>query len=103
MTKTLTQALQAIETELRAIERWEARPPPADALSSTQPFCVDTLSLPQWLQFIFLPRMYELLENGQPLPTKCGISPIAEEYFRHNPENGENLIAQLDQIDELLS
>ena len=32
-------------------------------------FCVDTLSLPQWLQFVFLPRLYLLLERN-PLPDR---------------------------------
>ncbi|WP_258876037.1 YqcC family protein, partial [Pseudomonas aeruginosa] len=28
-----------------------------EALASPEPFCVDTLALEQWLQWIFLPRM----------------------------------------------
>lgn len=75
------QLLQ-LEVELRRLDLWQAEPPPAEALASREPFCVDTLSLPQWLQFVFLPRMSELVERGQPLPRQCGIAPIAEEYFK---------------------
>ncbi|WP_439136009.1 YqcC family protein [Pseudomaricurvus sp.] len=103
MTTALTDALFDIEAELKAIELWDTEPPSEEALSSTQPFCVDTLSLPQWLQFIFLPQMHTLIESEHPLPTKCGIAPIAEEYFRHHSENGDHLIALLNRIDEHLS
>lgn len=103
----LHQILLDIEHDLQALNEWDSKPPSAEALASTQPFCVDTLSLPQWLQFIFLPRMSTLIDSGQPLPTKCGIAPIAEEYFRHyfrhNTKNGKTLIALLNQVDELLS
>jgi uncharacterized protein YqcC (DUF446 family) len=34
-------------------------PPSTEALASDQPFCVDTLTLPRWLQFIFLPTLYD--------------------------------------------
>ena len=67
-----------IEAQLRQLDLWDRVPPSAEALSSDQPFCVDTLSLPQWLQFIFLPTLYLMLEEDQPLPSRCGITPMAE-------------------------
>ena len=50
---------------------WDKVPPPPEALASEQPFSIDTLTLPQWLQFIFLPTLYRLLDEGQPLPGRC--------------------------------
>jgi uncharacterized protein YqcC (DUF446 family) len=52
------------------------------ALSSIEPFCVDTLTLPQWLQFIFIPRLRSLMAEGQALPERCEVLPMAEEYFK---------------------
>ncbi len=92
-----------VEAHLRQLDLWESESPPAVALASTQPFCVDTLTLPQWLQFIFLPRMYQLLDAGEPLPAKCGIAPIAEEYFPDLGPVGDQLLTALGRIDELLS
>lgn len=92
-----------VEAHLRQLDLWESEPPPAAALASTQPFCVDTLTLPQWLQFIFLPRMYQLLDAGAPLPGQCGIAPIAEEYFPGLGPVGDELVAALGRIDRLLS
>ncbi len=98
----LQQLLQRLETELRAQSLWQESPPSATALASTQPFCVDTLTLPQWLQFIFLPRLLQLISNAQPLPTSCSIAPMAEEYFKADATDRKKLIAVLAHIDALL-
>ncbi|WP_237067363.1 YqcC family protein [Microbulbifer guangxiensis] len=91
------QLLQ-LEMELRREGLWQAEPPAPEALASTEPFCIDTLTLPQWLQFVFLPRMSQLIELEQPLPRQCGIAPIAEEFFRETGGGG-SLIALLTEID----
>ena len=95
------QLLQ-LEVELRRLQLWQEETPPAEALASKEPFCVDTLSLPQWLQFVFLPRMVELIEGARPLPTECGIAPIAEEYFRGGDYTAGELIQLLEEIDARL-
>ena len=92
-----------IEAQLRQLGQWANLPPPEQALASDQPFCVDTLTLPQWLQFIFLPTMYRLLEEGEPLPERCGIAPMAQEYFRGTGLASSDLIGALVQVDKLLS
>lgn len=95
--------LDAVEAELRALQEWRTTPPSADALASTAPFCVDTLTLPEWLQFVFLPRMRWLLNSAQPLPGQCGIAPMAEEYFRHRSHNNQRLTELLQKIDQTLA
>jgi len=92
-----------IEAQLRQLGQWDPVPPPPEALASAQPFCVDTLTLPQWLQFVFLPTMYTLLEEDRSLPEQCGIAPMAEEYFHGTGFNGEALVAVLASMDELLT
>jgi uncharacterized protein YqcC (DUF446 family) len=72
-------------------------------LASSQPFGVDTLTLPQWLQFVFLPTIYQMLEEGQPLPQRCGIAPMAEEFYRDSGLAVGSLVDALLRIDELLS
>ncbi|BBM00322.1 YqcC family protein [Microbulbifer sp. GL-2] len=94
------QLLQ-LEGELRRLELWQGEAPPAEALASTEPFCVDTLTLPQWLQFIFLPRMQMMIEQEVPLPRECGIAPIAEEFFKGRGGAAE-LVAILEAIDQRL-
>ena len=99
----VAELLIDIESELRRLNLWSQIPPPASALASQQPFCIDTLTLPQWLQFVFLPSIYERLEGDQPLPERCSIAPMAEEYFRDGGLPVDPLIAALKAIDTLLT
>ncbi|MCB1844680.1 MAG: YqcC family protein [Halioglobus sp.] len=92
-----------IEAQLRQIGQWDRVPPSSQALASDQPFCVDTMTLPQWLQFVFLPTLYDMLEAGEALPERCGIAPMAEEYFRGTGLASGELVECLVQIDSLLS
>lgn len=85
------------------MDAWQEQPLPPEAFESTQPFCLDTMSFPQWLQFVFVARMKVLLEGGQPLPSVSGIAPMAEEYFRGRNESGAKLIQALAHMDSLLS
>lgn len=70
--------LNAIEFRMREIGCWSDERPSAEALASTLPFCYDTLDIEAWLQFIFIGRMRELIEQGDPLPDSCGIAPYIE-------------------------
>lgn len=92
-----------IESELRRMNLWQSDSPGAAALASVQPFAMDTLTLPQWLQFVFIPRMYVLVESGDALPEKCGIAPMAEEYLRGGTHTAAALIDALERMDQLLS
>jgi uncharacterized protein YqcC (DUF446 family) len=77
----LAALLRELEGAMHGAALWDALPPSPAALESVEPFCVDTLSLPQWLQWIFLPRMRALLDARAALPAKCGIAAMAEVYF----------------------
>lgn len=103
MQTEIAEVLIDIEAQLRQLGQWHKARPSAEALASEQPFCVDTLTLPQWLQFIFLPTIYAMLQEGQALPQRCGIAPMAEEYFRGTGLRSTELVAALLRIDELLS
>jgi uncharacterized protein YqcC (DUF446 family) len=92
-----------IEAHLRQLDLWEADHPGEEALASVQPFCIDTLSFSQWLQFVFVPTMYALLESGDALPTECAIAPMAEEYFRGLALPSAELERALAAMDRLLS
>jgi uncharacterized protein YqcC (DUF446 family) len=73
------------------------------ALSSQQPFCVDTLAFEQWLQWIFLPRMKQLLEAGAALPSASGIQPMAEQVYGGQAAKARELIALLGEFDRLIA
>lgn len=99
----IASVLIDIEAELRYLGLWEQEEPDEEALASTEPFCVDTLDLHQWLQFVFLPRMYLIVEARDMLPSECGIAPMAEEFYRGAELPVESLIVALHRVDRLLS
>ena len=103
MRTEVAEVLIDIEAQLRQLGLWDKIPPSSEALASTEPFCVDTLSLPQWLQFIFLPTIYDMLEQGQALPERCSITPMADEFFRGTGLATGDLLQALQAIDQLLS
>ncbi len=94
--------LDALETELRRLGRWESTPPPADALASHLPFAHDRLRFTQWLQWLFLPRLRTLLASGARLPARSGIAPMAEVALADSGLDAAALIALLRRIDALL-
>jgi uncharacterized protein YqcC (DUF446 family) len=100
---SVAEILIDIEKELRELDLWEFELPSEEALTSQQPFAIDTLTFPQWLQFIFLPRMYYLIEQQHPLPANCGMAPMAEEYFSVLGLPSTPLIEHLQRIDDLLT
>jgi uncharacterized protein YqcC (DUF446 family) len=95
--------LNQIEFELRQLQLWSDTAPDSTALASKLPFCCDTLSLQQWLQFVFLPRMRALIDAKLPLPTSLCICPIAEEAFAPISSEKLLLINKIADLDELLS
>ena len=103
MRTEIAEVLIDIEAQLRQLGLWDKIPPSSQALASTEPFCVDTLTLPQWLQFVFIPTIYQMLEAGEQLPERCGIAPMAEEFFRGSGLAIDPLVRSLESVDELLS
>lgn len=99
----LAEILMDIEKELRELQLWSDEVPSAEALASQQPFAVDTLSFQEWLQFIFLPRFYAMIEAKAPLPAVCGVAPMAEQVFQGVNLYTSPLIAHLQRIDVLLT
>ncbi|MDO6747432.1 YqcC family protein [Gilvimarinus sp. 1_MG-2023] len=101
--QTLAVALDDLEVSLRALQWWQEQSPPAQALASTQPFALDTLRFPQWLQFLFIPKLKALADNANPLPGNCSVAPMAEEYCRAQGVSAPALVSQLQMIDRLLT
>lgn len=101
--QALADRLLGIEMELRALDLWDTESPPDEALASREPFCVDTLRFSQWLQFILLPRLRELLEAGAPLPGNSQITPAAEIALQGLSNDPVLLLAELQALDDLLT
>ncbi|MET1081345.1 MAG: YqcC family protein [Pseudomonas sp.] len=98
----LADNLLLIERELRQQGWWDVAPPSAQALASDAPFCVDSLALEQWLQWVLLPRMGALLAAGGALPSASGIQAMAELAFAERLPQAGRLLTALGEFDRLM-
>jgi len=99
----LSRLLAKLVAELQHQQLWQAESPSAQALASTEPFCVDTLSFSQWLQWVMIPRFEQMVAAEMPLPPRCEIQPMAEEGLKDLGAAGRKLIALVGEIDRTLT
>ncbi len=99
--KALQVLLDQLQNQLKAEHLWASVAPSQEALTSTQPFCVDTLPFEQWLQFVMLVRFSHLVATKGVLPTQCDITPMALDAFKS--PNQLKVLATILAIDELIS
>ena len=92
-----------LEAGLRQLDLWSEVLPAAGALQSEQPFSLDSLEFEEWLQFIFLPTIYAVLDSGGTLPERCAIAPMAEETIGKKPLMTEALMVTLRDLDRLIT
>ena len=67
-----------LEQSLREGMLWSNFTPSVEAFQSELPFAFDTMSFEQWLQFVFIPRMSEIVSNKSALPDNLMLLPMAE-------------------------
>ena len=77
----IKQLLLLLERSLRDAELWSTEEIAEDRLASKVPFCADTLSYPEWLQFVFIRKMQALIAGEDDLPSASGLFPMAQVYF----------------------
>lgn len=99
----IIDALNQLEVGLRDLGLWSDERPTAEALASTLPFCYDTLELEQWLQFVFLGRMREILEQGDCLPDSCAIHPYVEMLSGAGKTVHPKLAGLIQHVDQCIS
>ncbi len=99
----IADVLLEVEASLRTHGKWDKCKPDATDLNSTIPFCMDTLKFEQWLQWIFLPRMKETIEQTKPLPVQSGIYEYAEKCLHKNDPSTNKLLKHLKTFDDLIS
>ncbi|HEO9720633.1 TPA: YqcC family protein [Morganella morganii subsp. morganii] len=88
----ITAILADIENEMRAVELWQGQPPAAEAFESELPFAVDTMNAHEWLQWILIPRLYAMIEQGAALPSAFQIAPYFEEHYRGDEQAARYLV-----------
>lgn len=101
----LASYLLKLENTLQQHSLWSAYSPTQQQLSSLQPFCLDTLTIEQWLQFILIPRLSALIAAGAELPTipaDHGMTSMVDLIFSQRNIRANEVIDLIHAIDSLL-
>lgn len=89
-----------LEQSLRGAMLWSCSAPSAKALQSKLPFSLDVMAFEQWLQFVFIPKMSELLSSKSQLPDSMKLLPMAEQNLGAGVNQTEviDVIRQIDLV-----
>lgn len=99
--QTVIHLLDNLEHYLKQLQLWQQELPSLQALNSNAPFCCDTLSFEQWLQFIFIPKMRQLIELDVPLPASMTLLPMAEQSWQGQLSQYQDLLEIIRGFDQL--
>ncbi|HAG52858.1 MAG TPA: anhydro-N-acetylmuramic acid kinase [Alphaproteobacteria bacterium] len=98
----LSELLLELESALIKTELWQKEPLDESLLNSLQPFSHDTLKVEQWLQFIFINKLEQVIQNNVHLPSPCSITPYVKEALKEHSQ--KDIICEVTlKIDQLLT
>ena len=95
--------LQALEALLREHQHWRNDEPQPHQFNSTQPFFMDTMEPLEWLQWVLIPRMHDLLDKQTAVTGAFAVAPYYEMALGDESSATRALIlAELEKLDALL-
>ena len=99
--ETARLKLEAIETEMKRSGMWSAQPPPLEAMNFRAAFAMDTMPFVHWLQFIFIPRVRQIIATEGDFPPSSQVGAQAVREFDGINEAG-GLVALLSDFDHFI-
>ena len=73
--------IDAIEAEIKRIGWWREEPLPEEAYNFTRAFAMDTMPYSYWLQFIFIPRVRDIIASRGSFPSTSQVGAQAVREF----------------------
>jgi uncharacterized protein YqcC (DUF446 family) len=90
-----------IETEMRAIQLWQHEALEPSSYAFSQAFAMDTMTFSQWLQFVFIARVREIISAHGSFPAHSMVAAQAVREYDGLPE-ASRLLSLLGQFDALI-
>ncbi len=97
-----TRKADEIEAELKRLARWSQNPLADEAFEDMGAFGSNTMSFENWLQFVLIPRIREIVEAKDDFPPGSHLAPYAIRYF-DGDYDADPLRELLYQLDELIN
>lgn len=88
-----------IEAELRRMGWWDL---PEPDMNFKQAFGMDTMAFGQWVRFVLVPRIREMVAGGSPPPASSMVGVQAAREFDGQPE-AERLSSLLSELDGIVN
>lgn len=90
-----------LETELKQLQRWEKQPLPDERFENMGAFGSNTMTFEQWLQFILLPTLHEIVTQGGNFPEDSQLASYAVRVWDGDMQT-QRLQQLLQQLDDLI-
>jgi uncharacterized protein YqcC (DUF446 family) len=91
-----------IEEELRRLNRWQSDALPPEKFENMGAFGSNTMAFEQWLQFILIPRIQQIVDDRDEFPSGSMLATYAVRVFDGDHE-AAHLQQLLDDIDQLIN
>ncbi len=99
----IAKQILKIEITMQQLKLYASVRPDDSAFESSTPFCYDTMSFLEWIQWVMFPKTLDLITRDLPLPTVCEIHPLAEEEFKLLAQETDELLEEILQLDRLFN
>jgi len=94
------KTIAEIEAEMKRIGYWSPDLLPEEAYDFQQAFAMDTMAFSQWMQFILIPRVREIIEEHGTFPSNSMVGAQAVREF-DGDWDASQLVSLLSEFDEL--
>lgn len=91
-----------IEHELKALRRWQQETLPTEVFTDMGAFGSKTMTFEQWLQFVLIPRIHQIIVERDQFPDESSLSSYAVRYFDGDTET-DHLQELLRDLDDLIN
>lgn len=78
--------IQRIVVEMKRIGYWQKEPLRPEQYNFRSAFAMDTMTFSQWLQFIFVPRVEQILDSQGTFPSRSQVGTQAIREWDSVPE-----------------
>jgi uncharacterized protein YqcC (DUF446 family) len=96
-----TQYADRIENELRAMGAWQSEPLPAEAYQFQSAFGAGAMSFYQWLQFVLVSRIREIVASSGRFPSESQVGAYAVREL-DGVNEASDLVSVLSEFDQFI-
>lgn len=97
----VAEKLSEIVAEMKRLGRWRSTEPAVEKFQDMGPFGINTMSLEEWIQFVLVQRVEEIVQKKGVFPAST-ISSYAVKYFDGDPD-GKALLKLIVDFDAIVN